>query len=302
MKLNSGDRLYNQLKKSFGEEYLNKVQLITNTVDVLDNSKPVARWVNKSATDNDVSTLSSKEVLANYKKLIFQTNYQQNAFRTLLGVPFSKSIVIETGITPVNADFVFNKINTVPETINIVYTAAPQRGLQILVPVFKHLRQVYPTIRLHVFCEYDETYKVVFDECRNDPDITYHGFVSNSELTAFLATNGHIYAYPCIWEENSCTGLIEAMSAGMMCVHSNLGALPDISGGTSAMYNIEESLNLHAGVFANYLASTVEAFTNENNKDIRAYLLFIKEYADRRYNWNNIQHRWKLVLDGIIEE
>ena len=42
--------------------------------------------------------------------------------------------------------------------------------------------------------------------------------------------------YPNTFKETSCLCLIEAMSAGCVCVHSSLGALPDTSNGLTCMY------------------------------------------------------------------
>jgi glycosyltransferase involved in cell wall biosynthesis len=93
--------------------------------------------------------------------------------------------------------------------------------------------------------------------------------------------------------------LIEAMSAGCLCVHSNLGGLPDTAGGLTMMYDLNEDLNAHANVFAGYLSHAIEHVREEN---IQNYLGFVKAYADHRFNWGNIFNKWENLLLGIQQQ
>ena len=58
---------------------------------------------------------------------------------------------MESGIEPAPAD-VFDMKDK--EKIRLVYTSTPQRGLEILVPVFEKLAEVHPDIHLDVFSSF----------------------------------------------------------------------------------------------------------------------------------------------------
>jgi hypothetical protein len=62
----------------------------------------------------------------------------------------NKSIVLESGIEPA-PESCLQKDN---DTIRLVYTSTPQRGLEILVPVFKYLTERHKNIHLDVFSSF----------------------------------------------------------------------------------------------------------------------------------------------------
>ena len=160
--------------------------------------------------------------------------------------------------------------------IHIVYTSTPQRGLEILVPVFEHLAESNPDIHLDVFSsfkiygwdEMDKQFESLYDAIRNHPQMTYHGFKPNEELKEFLNT-AHIFAYPSIWTETSCRAMLESMSAGLVCVHPNLGALPETSGSLNIMYHSDmENKNTHANIFASNLLAAIKLIREKNQTNM----------------------------------
>ena len=182
------------------------------------------------------------------------------------------------------------------EKIRIVYTSTPQRGLEILVPVFERLAVEHPDIHLEVFSSYkiygwdeaDKSYEPLYDRIRNHPQMTYHGFKPNEELKEFLNT-AHIFAYPSIWTETSCRAMLESMSAGLVCVHPNLGALPETSGSLNIMYHSDmENKNTHANIFASNLLAAIKLIREKNQTNM---INFNKVYVDSRYNIDFIDRK-----------
>ena len=170
-------------------------------------------------------------------------------------------------------------------------------------PVFDKLCEKHNNIKLHVFSSYkiygwdeaDSRYQELFDKLSNHPNIVYHGFKSNEEVRAQLQQS-HILAYPSIWSECNSRSLIEAMSAGAMCVHPNLAGLSDTSGGLTFQYQWDENHNKHANKFYHALDHAIEVVLDE---DMQNYLKFIKMYADTRFNWKRITTQWEDILNSL---
>jgi glycosyltransferase involved in cell wall biosynthesis len=212
--------------------------------------------------------------------------------------------VLEHGFSPAPDNFLELKDK---EKIRIVYSSTPQRGLEILVPVFKKLAEIHPDIHLEVYSSFkiygwddaDKQYESLYNEIQNHPQMTYHGFVPHDELRSQL-NKCHIHAYPSIWMETACRAVIEAMSAGLVCVHPNYGALTDTSAGLNVMYQGDyENKNNHASIFANYLNSTINMVRNNDHTSI---VQFNKIFADSRFNINRIKSGWETMLKELLEQ
>jgi glycosyltransferase involved in cell wall biosynthesis len=189
----------------------------------------------------------------------------------------------------------------------LVYTSTPQRGLAILVPVFEHLAETNPDIHLHVYSSFkiygweeaDKQFEELYETIRNHPQMTYHGFTPNEQLREEL-NKYHIFAYPSIWTETSCIAMLEAMSAGLVCVHSNLGALPETSGGLNVMYNVNmEDVQKHAGVFAGNLQAAIRLVRDKKQDNMIA---FNKVYVDNKNNVEFIKNKWEVMLNDLKAE
>jgi glycosyltransferase involved in cell wall biosynthesis len=177
--------------------------------------------------------------------------------------------------------------------------------LSILVPVFKEIAKNNPNVHLDVFSSFkiygweeaDKQFEPLYDQIRNHPQMTYHGFVPNEQLKEYLKT-AHIHAYPCIWTETSCRAMLEAMSAGLLCVHPNLGALPETSGSLNYMYHGDADLNKHAKIFWGALENAIKVVRDEEEY-LKGYLSYVKHYVDQRYNVNKIAAQWEEVLTDL---
>jgi glycosyltransferase involved in cell wall biosynthesis len=223
-------------------------------------------------------------------------------YNVKLGFPLNeKTLVIENPIDP------FPKVTKEFDKIRLVYFSTPQRGLELLVPVFETLVKKYgDKIHLDVFSSFeiygwqnsDKSFEPLFDRIRNHPNMTYHGYTEQSVLRNHLL-KAHILAYPSMWLETSCRVLIESMSAGLMCVHPNLAALPDTSAGLTSMYQFNEDVNKHANIFYDYLDHAISVVESDK---AQGYLKFVKAYADTRFNVEKISGQWKNLLSNTLLE
>jgi UDP-glucose:(glucosyl)LPS alpha-1,2-glucosyltransferase len=287
------------ISKYVPENLANEFQIIASRVREINEEKIRVYWQHDLAEDPEVNHLRNLNSRNRFHKLVFNSHWQMQEFSTRLDIPLNDSVqVIE------------NPIEVIPyeakskDTINLVYFSTPQRGLEILVPVFEAISEKYENIHLHVFSSFkiygwleaDKSFEPLYERIRNHPKMTYHGYAEQDVLRKYLQQS-HILAYPNIWMETSCRVLMESMSAGLMCVHPNFGALPDTSGGLTTMYQFDKDINNHANKFAEYLDHAIGVV---NTDEAQNYLRFVKAYADTRFNINKISSQWEGLLRDLL--
>ena len=188
------------------------------------------------------------------------------------------------------------------EEIRLIYHTTPHRGLELLVPVFEFLCNIFPELPIHLDVyssfraysnpERDRVYEHVFEKCRNHPKITYHGYQPNEVIRKALG-KAHIFAYPNIWQETSCLAVIEAMSAKCKVLCSDLGALPETCAGFATLYPYDEDPDNHANTFLKCLVHEINMYWTAGHQK---QLDMQKQYFDTFYSWDNRMTEWKDLL------
>ena len=168
---------------------------------------------------------------------------------------------------------------------------------QMLPDINWHL-DVYSSFEIYGWKERDNEYKELFEKIKKHPKMTYHGFKPNEEVKEALK-KAHIFALPSIWPETSCIALIEAMSAGCICVHSSLAALPETSSNWTLQYDFSEDMNEHASRHALTLADALRLVDEDNMKD---RLSMQKAYTDGFYDWQSRAKQWEVFLTSLLQK
>ena len=283
-------------------ELLEKVQIVFSRARDLDPDKKKIYYCHDLPEDPESSRLSDPMYRKKFDKFVFVSNWQMEKYNEVRGVEYNRSTVIKNSIVPIDTTK-----RTKSDKIRLIYHTTPHRGLQLLVPAFVELCKRHDDITLDVYSSFkiygweqrDAQYQELFDICRNHPNIKYHGTVSNDEIREALLS-ADILAYPSIWKETSCLSLIEAMSAGLLCIHPNLAALSETSMGLTWMYQWNEDANAHAGGFMQVLHQGIEVMRNQREA-IEADLKLQKIQVDRVHGWNNKANEWKALLESIIK-
>lgn len=290
-----------KLAKLIPSELLDEFQIICSRVRDLDESKIRIYWLHDLPEDPECIKLKDPTYRDQFHHFVYISDWQYSRFQLVCDMPYStKNTVIDSGIQSINW------VEKPKDKIRLVYSSTPQRGLDILIPVFDKLCEKYDNIELDVFSSFkiygwdeaDKQFEPLYDACRKHPKINYHGYVPNEELHEHLK-KCHIHAYPSTWFETSCRAMLEAMSAGLVCVHPNFGALYETSGGLNVMYQGDQDKNVHAGQFYNALDFAIE---NVLEDDIQAYTKFVKSYTDHRYSWSKIAAKWTNLLTQLKEK
>ncbi len=245
-----------------------------------------------------------KDGWKNFDKLAFVSHWQKQQFFDYLGVPPSAGVVLKNAIVPIE-DHV-----KPTDKIRLMYYSTPHRGLDVLYAAFVPLAKEFPNLELNVYSSFDlyawperdEQHKDLFQKLEDHPQINYSKSVSNDLIRLVLKRN-HILAYPSTWQETSCLVLIEAMSAGLTCVHSSLAALPETSLSLTHMYDYHEDPNTHAMIFYNNLRRAIQIHSDENILSKHMNNLAVqKSVADVIYSWDNRAIQWENLMYNILQK
>jgi glycosyltransferase involved in cell wall biosynthesis len=303
IKSNGGTELIKRgVASRLPEKLTKEFQVICSKIRELDQSKIRIYWIHDLPEDPELAHLKQLDSRNRLHHFVFCGQWQYYRFQHHLNMPYDlKTSVIENAIEPIPY-----QPKNFDNKIRMVYSSTPQRGLEILVPVFEELAKKYPNIHLDVFSsfkiygwdEYDKMYEPLYDRIRNHPQMTYHGFKPNSEVKEAFK-NAHIFAYPSIWLECNSISLIEAMSSGLYCVHPNYGGLIDTSANMTYTYQGSSDINQHANVFYHSLDHAINSVQQENTQN---YLKFVKSYADLRFNFDKITSQWEKLMEMLLEK
>jgi UDP-glucose:(glucosyl)LPS alpha-1,2-glucosyltransferase len=236
-----------------------------------------------------------------FEKLVFVSHWQKQQFQDYLGVPPSAGVVIKNAIQPIeDHEKEYDKIR-------LIYFSTPHRGLDILYAAFNQLSKEFDNIELNVFSSFelygwperDKQYQGLFDKLRGHKAINYHKSVSNERIREELKRS-HIFAYPSTWQETSCLCLIEAMSAGLQCVHSSLAALPETAMNLTTMYDYHEDPTAHANTFYAYLRYVVSVMSSTRGiNSIKGGMETQRQLANQVYSWKNRSRQWEMLLTNL---
>jgi len=293
------EQLMSKLIEIFGHEYLEPFQIIPSRVKELKQDKIRILWAHDCGSDPMYSHLANGG-WKKFHKIVFVSYLQREEFLLRYGIPKSHTTILHNAIEPFKVDI---EKKVPKKTINLVYHTTPHRGLNILIPVFEKLSEKHDNIRLDVFSSFkiygweerDKDYQNIFDHMNKNEKIKSHGYVPHETLRNMLPKY-HIFAYPSIWQETSSLCLMEAMSAGLMCCHSSLGALPETAANWTMMYDFHEDLHTHANIFYNALDHCINII---NTRFPVSELKSQKSYVDLFNSWTLRKMQWEDLFNNL---
>lgn len=281
---------------SLPPELLSHFQIIHSRVRELDPDKKKIYVLHDLAGDPEVEHLKNGG-WNKFDKLVFVSHWQQQMYNAYLGVPFDAGVVLQNAITPIE---MHEKPN---DKVRLMYFSTPHRGLELLYPVYNRLYKEYgDKIELNVFSSFDlygwdvrdEPYKPLFEKLKTHPGINYSKSVPNEVIREELKRS-HILAYPSIWQETSCLVMVEAMCAGLTCVHSSLAALPETAMGCTYMYDYTENYQVHMSRFEANLEDAIDdVMMGSTMREDRI------EFLNETYSWENRKWQWQELLTSMV--
>jgi glycosyltransferase involved in cell wall biosynthesis len=289
------------LEKYCDKDLLSGLQIIRSRVREIDPKRRPILWLHDLPQDPESEHLRDPSSRARFEKIVMVSDWQMQMYNAYLGVPYAECIVMKNAIEPIPREW----IEKSRETIRLVYHPTPQRGLQILVPVFEKLCELHDDIELDVYSSFalygwqesDAEFASLIERCKQHPKIHYHGSVPNDVVRKAVARS-HIFAYPSIWQETSCLCAMEAMSGGTLIVAPNYAALPETTAGFAAMYQWNEDIDEHATLFLHELDNAIGAWRGAG-APLAEHLEAQKAYADKMYAWQRRAVEWNELLRSL---
>lgn len=289
-----------RIENAIGPDLSSQVQIIHSRVRELDPDKKKIYVLHDLPGDPEVQHLKDGG-WKRFDQLVFVSHWQKQMYETFLGLPPSVGTVIRNAIDPIP------RHKKPKDKIRLIYHSTPHRGLNILYTVFHKLYEEYgDRIELKVFSSFDlygwgqrdDQYRQLLDALDAHPGIVYSKSVSNDIIREELQ-QAHIFAYPSIWQETSCLCLIEAMSAGLIPVHSSLAALPETSLSLNLMYDYSDDIEHHAYVFYTNLKHVIDTY---DLVDYTGMNELRKSATDVVYSTNRMGINWEGLARSIIEK
>lgn len=290
--------MFNELRKRL-PHHLGRVSLF-NYPNQIENGYPLVYWNTLSYDQSVNQILTDQNFINKVKKFVFVSHWQSEIFRRMFNIPTIKTEVIQNACIGVP-----DRIIKVPENkIKICYTSTPWRGLDILLRAW----EINPpeNCELHIFSstkiygkEFAENeefkFKKLYEKAETLPNVFYRGAIKNEELRQELV-NFDIMAYPSTFEETSCISVIEALSAGLRVITSNLGALPETTEGWARLYTFIKDKETHAEEFSKILNEEVLKL---RNGDLQEHLSNQVLIYKKRWSWDEREKDWRRFFEFI---
>jgi glycosyltransferase involved in cell wall biosynthesis len=287
-----------KLEQYIPQELLDKFQIICGRVFNLNENKIKLLWIHDTPHQIDNEHLKDGG-WRKFHKMIFISHHQMEEYVREYSIPYSHCVVMHNALQPI-------KLQPKPtDKISLIYTSTPHRGLDILVNVFEKLCEEYDNLELKVHSSYNiyamkerqENYEKtpLYQRMEKHPNIKNIGFVSNNELKKSLAYS-HIFPYPSTYRETFCLALLEAMNAGLLCVHPNYACLPETASNWTMMYDYHEDKTVHEQIFYEHLKKAINIV---NTKEVSKKLKYQREYVNYFYNWERRIHEWIELLKSL---
>jgi len=287
-----------KLEQYISQELLSKFQIICGRVSNLNENKIKLLWIHDTPPQIDNEHLKD-DGWRKFHKMIFISHHQMGEYVREYQIPYSHCVIMKHALEPIELQ------EKPTDKISLIYTSTPHRGLDILVNVFERLCEEYDNLELKVHSSYNiyamterqKNYEEtpLYQRLEAHSKIQNIGFVSNQELKKSLASS-HIFPYPSTYRETFCLALLEAMSAGLLCVHPNYACLPETASNWTMMYDYHEDKSVHERIFYEHLKKAINIV---NTKNVSRKLKYQREYVNYFYNWERRTQEWIELLRSL---
>lgn len=296
---NSGIEYYKSvLSDLIEEDILKHFQIVDDYNAELDEKKIRVFWCHDVPENPETKPFSDKDWVNKFHRIVFTSYWQQQKFEEVYGIPHNiNCVVIENAIEP-SPEKVLEKAK---RKINLLYIGAYWRGFEIVASVFDYFSKEQEDIHLNMFIPNISEIKdnELLDLLKSNDRIHLYEKFSRNDFLKVLKES-HIFTLPSNHKQISGRALIEAMSAGCVCVHPNTNNLPEISGSLNVMYQANmEDKHMHANIFAGNLKAAIDLIRDDKEKNM---IRFNKLYVDSRYNLDYIKNKWKACMNNLLKE
>lgn len=290
--------MYNELIRRIDNSVLDNVSIF-NYPAYADVNKKTIYWNQLSYDQQSVMFLKEAGSIDVIDHFVFVSHWQSEIFRKTFNIPGYKTSVIKNACIGVSKRTIGKR-----DKLKICYTSTPWRGLDILLGAWELLNP--QNCELHVFSDTkiygtdfanseESKYQHLYDKAKSLNGVVYRGTISNEELRNELG-EFDILAYPSTFEETSCISVIDALSAGLRVVCSNLGALPETTEGWARMYPYLSNTELHINYFAKVLAEEIHNMLSGN---LESQLNIQSQIYSQLWSWDSRITEWNSLINSL---
>ena len=136
-----------------------------------------------------------------------------------------------------------------------------------------------------------DKYHNLYDYCQSLDRAEYVGSLPQKELASAL-NEANFLACPNTFPETSCITVLEAMASSCLVVTSDLGALPETTGGHGFLVSPGKKGIGHARDYAQILAGVVQKYV-QHPIAFRRHIQRQLEYIEKDYTWDKRAQEWE---------
>ena len=239
--------------------------------------------------------------------IVSPSQWNKEQFIKFHNVPEDKITVIPNGVSDI---FSYSD----KKTKTMIFTSIPYKGLGILSQVIPLIHQKHPDVRFKIFSSMslygnlNDPYIETYEALKLLPYVEYSPAVDQLDLVKHYQESA-FFIHPCIWEETFCVAMCEAMKSGAYPIVTNIGALPEVSGGNASVVPIDGK-NTSKGwevteTFLNNFTETCCQALDFFDKDKQYYNQVsktISDYVSEKYNWKTIATQWENLINSFVEQ
>jgi glycosyltransferase involved in cell wall biosynthesis len=254
--------------------------------------------------------LADAEIKKNTVAYIVQSEFQKKDLCEEFDLDKNKVFVLNNAFIPMEK-------NKKQKNNHIQFFCAGQfsRGIDMLVEAFENIKDDNISLILHG-CTCNDCLVGCCDSCTSrwndfpkkindqnlDKRIKIVGWTDHDQYIKNMKESD-IMSYPCTFQETACIQVMEAMSAGLKIITSDLGALPDTTGGYATI--MKDFPKDNEGVLEKR-NEIIKFFTKEMKKSIKEIRKGRFDptdqinYINNRFTWENTEKQW-LNLDKYLQ-
>lgn len=257
----------------------------------LTKTNPTIVWLHVPtlyAPDFITKYFYNEDLTKNIKAYIVQSKFHKKDVVDNFGVDPDKVFILNNSFDPITYK------NKPTDIVNFIYVSQESRGLDILLESFFNIEDPNITLTVHGCGCSECSYGVDTNRYFKDTRIQFVGRTSKEEYVANLQ-RANIFAYPCKFEETAGIALMEAMSAGVKIISTDLGAVPETTLGFAKIikrfpretYKQNSKQRKYVRIFIRQMKKAIKE-VRLNKFDPRPQIAAI----NNRFNWDVIEKQW----------
>jgi len=223
------------------------------------------------------------------------SSWQRDEWSRHYGICLDKFFLTRNGV-----DISVFHSGTRRERFRLVYTNRPNRGLDVLLDLFPHIRRQVPDAELHIFTYYlpGDTMESVIRQKIQQPGVYMRGSLPKVELAREIAS-ARLMVYPSTFRETSCIAAIEAQAVGTPVVASTLAALSEtVLDGISGRLVSGDPRSVEFG--HNFVETVVTLLKDDS--EWQRLSQGARSRCEKYYDWRIIAKEWLEEIQRIADD